>query len=127
MARLILGWLGIAFALAGQTPRYEMDTYVMVFLKRGPKWTAESTPETQKIQAGHMAHIQEMAKSGKLAVAGPFAHNGAMRGILIFHRCTLEQGRQMAENDPAVKAGRLAIEAHPWRAAKGLRVDEPKP
>jgi uncharacterized protein YciI len=117
----------MASMLAAQTPRYEMDTYIMVFLKRGPKWTAESTPETQKIQAGHMAHIQEMAKSGKLAVAGPFADNGEIRGIFIFHHCTLEEARQMAENDPAVKAGRLAIEAHPWMAAKGLRVDEPKP
>jgi uncharacterized protein YciI len=117
----------MASMLAAQTPRYEMDTCVMVFLKRGPKWTAESTPETQKIQAGHMAHIQEMAKSGKLAVAGPFADNGEIRGIFIFHHCTLEDARQMAENDPAVKAGRLAIEAHPWMAAKGLRVDEPKP
>ncbi|HSP14517.1 MAG TPA: hypothetical protein VLV78_07190 [Thermoanaerobaculia bacterium] len=37
------------------------------------------------------------------------------------------EAQQLADNDPAVKAGRLRIELHPWYAAKGIRVDPPVP
>jgi len=48
-------------------PKYEMRNYVLGFLYRGPKWTAESTPETERIQEGHLANIRKMAALGKLA------------------------------------------------------------
>jgi len=32
----------------------------------------------------------------------------------------------MVDEDPAVKAGRLVVELHPWFAAAGLRVNPPK-
>ena len=106
--------------------KYEMTTYVVGLLYRGPKSTRESTPETQKIQEGHMANIGKMHAAGKLAVAGPFSDDGDLRGIFIFQNTTLEEARAMCEQDPAVQAGRLRFELHPWFAAKGLKVDPPK-
>lgn len=38
-------------------PQFDLDQYQFGMLKRGPNWTAEKTPETEKIQAGHMANI----------------------------------------------------------------------
>jgi uncharacterized protein YciI len=74
-----------------------------------------------------MAHIRHMAETGKLIVAGPFTgNNERVRGMLIF-RTTLEDAKQMAAEDPAVRAGRLALELYPWFAAKGLRVAPPVP
>jgi uncharacterized protein YciI len=108
------------------SPRYEMTTYVVGLLFRGPKWTPESTPETQKIQEGHMANIRKMAAAGKLAVAGPFSDDGDLRGIFIFQNATVEEARALADQDPAIQAGRLRLELHPWFAAKGLKVDPPK-
>src|ERR1700752_4210264 len=55
--------------------KYEMTTYFVGILKRGPKWTAEVTEETKKLQEGHMANIRKMADAGKLLVAGPFMDN----------------------------------------------------
>ena len=107
-------------------PKYEMTTYVVGLLYRGPKSTKESTPETQKIQEGHMANIRKMAAAGKLAVAGPFSDDGDLRGIFIFQNTTVDEARAMCEQDPAVQAGRLRFELHPWFAAKGLKVDPPK-
>ena len=107
-------------------PKYEMTTYVVGLLYRGPNWTPESTPETQKIQDGHMANIQKMHAVGKLAVAGPFSDDGDLRGIFIFQNTTLDEARALADQDPAVQAGRLRFDLHPWFAAKGLKVDPPK-
>jgi uncharacterized protein YciI len=113
------------FGQATPEPKYEMDNYVVGLLKRGPKWTKEVTDESKKIQAGHMAHIGKMAATGKLIVAGPFMDGGDLRGMFIF-KTTLEDAKAMAEEDPAVKAGRLAVDLHPWFAGKGLSVAPPK-
>ena len=52
-------------------PVYEMTTYAVGILRKGPSWTAADTPETRRMQASHMANIQKMAATGKLIVAGP--------------------------------------------------------
>lgn len=115
-----------ACAQQAPEPQYEMTQYVVGFLERGPKWTPEVTPETTKIQEGHMANIKKMAATGKLAVAGPFMDNGDLRGMFIFKEVTVEEARKMAEVDPAIQAGRLVLKLHPWYAAKGLSVSPPK-
>jgi len=107
-------------------PKYEMTTYVLGLLVKGPNWTAESTPETKRIQEGHMANIRKMAETGRLVVAGPISDGGDLRGIFIFQGVTIEEARRMAEADPAIESGRLKLNLHPWFAAKGLKVDPPK-
>jgi uncharacterized protein YciI len=107
-------------------PKYEMTTYFVGILKRGPKWTAEVTEETKKLQAGHMANIRKMAEAGKLIVAGPFTDNTDIRGLYIFMADTIDEVKTMVAQDPAVQAGRLAVEVKPWFAAKGIKVDPPK-
>lgn len=104
---------------AAAPAKAEMVQYYMGFLKRGPAWTPQSTPETQKIQEGHMAHIRKSAEAGKLVLAGPFGDNGDIRGILIYKTANLEEARAIANEDPAVKAGRLVLEIHPWWVEKG--------
>lgn len=91
-----------------------MALYYMVFLQRGPKWTPEVTAETTKIQEGHMANIRRMAETGELVMAGPFLDDGALRGIFVFKVDTEAKARALLESDPAVQAGRLVGEIHPW-------------
>jgi uncharacterized protein YciI len=91
-----------------------MALYYMVLLKRGPKWTPEVTDETKKIQEGHMANIQRMADSGKMVLAGPFLDGGELRGIFLFKVDSAEEAKAMMDSDPAVQAGRLIGEIHPW-------------
>jgi len=106
---------------------YEMAHYFLAFLYRGPNWTPQETEETKRIQEGHMANIRKMAESGKLIVAGPFLDDGDLRGIFLFQNVSREEAEQLCAADPAVQAGRLRIELHPWFAAKGIKVDPPKP
>jgi uncharacterized protein len=103
-----------------------MMVYQVAFLKRGPNWTPQSTPESQKMQQAHMAHISAMAKTGKLILAGPFADSGPLRGMFVF-KATADEAKELAEQDPTVKAGRLVLEWHPWYSSKGIGiVTEPK-
>jgi uncharacterized protein YciI len=101
---------------------FEMTTYYVGLLYRGPKWTPEHTPEIEKLQQAHLANIQKMGASGKLLLAGPFTDNGDLRGIFVFRVASVEEAKNLAETDPAVQAGRLRIELHPWYAAKNIRV-----
>lgn len=103
-------------------PQFDLDQYQFAFLKKGPNWTPTSTPETQKIQEGHMANINKMASLGKLMAAGPMENNGDIRGIFVFKVASLAEAQGLAAEDPAIKAGRLALEWLTWTAPKGIGV-----
>jgi uncharacterized protein len=130
---LLLGAIaGLLLAAGNQVtrkaePQYEMTTYVAGFFHRGPNWTAQETGETRRIQEGHLANFRKMAEAGKLIVAGPFSDHGDLRGMLIFKLDSVDEARLLMDADPAVKSGRLTLDLHPWFAAAGLRVNEPKP
>jgi uncharacterized protein len=98
---------------------YGMRKYVMAFLKRGPNRDQDSATVAQ-IQAGHMANITRMAEEGTLIMAGPFLDDGAVRGIYIFAVETVEEAQALTETDPAIQAGRLEMELHPWYGSAAL-------
>lgn len=98
----------------------KMTTAYLGFLTRGAKWTPEKTPATEALQKAHLANIQKLAEMKKLVVAGPFGDNGTLRGIFVFKVATLEEAKQLAETDPSVQAGRLAISMHPWLVPEGI-------
>lgn len=97
-----------------------MSAYVMGIYVKGPEWTAERTPRTDSIQAGHMANMQKMAAAGALIGAGPFAGDHKFRGLLIFRDLPMDSIRAMVMQDPALKHQRLLIELHRWYAPKGI-------
>jgi uncharacterized protein len=43
----------------------------------------------------------------------------SLRGLTFYRTGSLEQARQLAEADPAVKAGRLAVEVMIWYCPPG--------
>ncbi len=95
-----------------------MKQYWFVMLKRGPK-RDQPPEEVKQLQAGHMANIQAYATMGKLQIAGPFMDDGDWRGIFILDVPDRAAAEAMCNDDPAVKAGRLACEIHPWLSQKG--------
>jgi uncharacterized protein YciI len=43
-----------------------------------------------------------------------------MRGIVVYRAASVDEARALASEDPAVKAGRLVLDAHPWMTFKGI-------
>jgi uncharacterized protein YciI len=115
----VLKWWAAKGVMKPPAQPLKMAPYYFAFLRRGPKWTAERTPETDKLQADHMANINAMARAGKLVIAGPFENAGDYAGVFVFKVGSLEEARTLAEGDPTVKAGRLVIEVHPWLVPQG--------
>lgn len=103
---------------------YGMKAYVMAFLKRGPNRSQDSLTAAN-LQKAHMQNINRMAEAGKLVIAGPFMDDGDIRGIYVFNVATVEEARALTETDPAVQAGRLVMELHPWYSSALLPVLAP--
>lgn len=97
---------------------FTMKKYFMVFLKAGSE-RSQSEQEAAEIQKKHLEHISWMAEQGYVDIAGPFGDDGEVRGILVMRVPTKERAEELAAMDPAVKAGRLVMEIHPWWAAVG--------
>ena len=98
---------------------YGMKQYVMAFLKAGPN-RDYSEAEAAELQKAHMDNIVRMAHDGDLVLAGPFLDGGEIRGIYIFNVKTVEEARKLTETDPAIKAGSLVMELHPWYGSAAL-------
>jgi uncharacterized protein YciI len=95
------------------------QTY-LAFLTRGAKWTPEKTAAAEELQKAHIANLVRLAKLGKIVAAGPFGDDGVLRGIFVFRVASLEEAQTLAATDPAVQAGRLAVDIHPWQVPEGV-------
>lgn len=98
---------------------YGMKRYVMAFLKMGPNRGQDSL-EAAQLQRAHLDNIKRMAEARQLVVAGPFMDAGDIRGIYIFNVETVEEAEALTKTDPAIKAGRLVMELHPWYGSAAL-------
>jgi uncharacterized protein YciI len=98
----------------------KLTTAYLALLTRGAKWTPEKTPATEQLQKAHLANINRLAEMKKLVVAGPFGDDGQLRGIFVFKVASIDEARALTETDPAVQAGRLAIDIHPWLVPEGV-------
>lgn len=98
---------------------YGMKQYVMAFLKAGPN-RSQSKEEAMELQKAHLDNIGRMAREGSLVLAGPFLDGGDVRGIYIFDVKTIEEAKALTETDPAIQAGRLVMELHPWYGSAAL-------
>jgi uncharacterized protein YciI len=104
----------------------EMTTYYFGMLLPGEKYTSGPvTPERAELQKQHLAHMKKMHMAGRLVIAGPLVDDGTIRGLVVYKAASIEEARAWAEADPAVKAGRLKVEMHPWMVQKGI-LNEPK-
>jgi uncharacterized protein YciI len=111
----------LEFKMQDGDTTYVMKRYVFMLLNEGPKRDQDSITSA-KIQEGHMKHLNEMAVTGKMVIAGPFEKGLKHKGILIFDVDSISQAIRMESTDPAIVSGRLEMQAIYWWAAKGSKL-----
>ena len=98
----------------------ELERYSFVLLRRGPRAHEFSDEELDRLQAAHLAHLGAMKERGVMAVAGPFGDqpDETWRGFCLY-TVELDEARRLAESDPSVQAGRMAVDVFSWWTKKG--------
>ena len=98
----------------------ELDSYSFVLLKRGPRAHEFSDEELDRLQEQHLAHLDAMRQLGHLLIAGPFSEqpDESLRGFCLY-KTDLEETRRLAESDPSVQAGRMAVDVMTWWTKRG--------
>ena len=96
------------------------DPTTLVFLVRPPDAPELPDDEADALQDAHLAHQASLAERGLVLVAGPLTDQDdeSVRGICVLS-VDAERARELCGDDPAVRAGRLAVEVATWMVPAG--------
>jgi uncharacterized protein len=101
--------------------RVDLESFELVLLR-----TTENAPrydhaDLERIQAEHLAYHDRLRESGQVVTNGPVRDQPdvSLRGLAFYRTGSLQESRRLAEADPAVRAGPLAVEIMTWYCAPG--------
>ncbi len=126
---LMVSWMAM---LAGDPARaageeYEMTTYQFAMLVDGPERDAIQGEAAEDKQRQHVEFLTGLLDDGTALVAGPVEGAAPIRGIVVLTVDTVAAAEEILAADPWVKAGHLALEIHPWWAARDIILKAPDP
>lgn len=99
----------------------DVDRFTLALLVLREDAPRLSENDENALQDKHMAHLSRLHEGGELLAAGPVLGEPGrrVRGFSIY-RCDVATARELAADDPAVRAGRYRTELHPWMVPAGL-------
>jgi uncharacterized protein len=98
----------------------QFDRHTLVLLVRPPDAPELSEAEADALQDRHLAFRADLRERGYLVGGGPLVDQDdeRLRGISVMS-VDPETARRLSEEDPAVQAGRLAVEVMTWMVPAG--------
>jgi len=97
-----------------QPAEHKLVQFQMAIMKKGPNWTSMKTEERNATVQKHIANVVALFDSGKVVIAGPFDDETDLAGIFILRTESADEAKSWTGADPAVKAGLMVAEIHPW-------------
>jgi hypothetical protein len=96
------------------------DRHTLVLLVRRPDAPELTDEEADELQDRHLAFRAGLRDRGYLIGGGPLVDgdDDRLRGISVWS-CDPETARRVSSEDPAVLAGRLAVEVFTWVVPSG--------
>jgi uncharacterized protein len=107
----------------------DLHVFQLILLLR-PEGAPDYDDETtDRIQREHLAFYEAMRAAGHVVTNGPVLDqpDEALRGIGIWATESVERARELANTDPAVRAGRLEVQAMSWLCRPGTMVRDGLP
>jgi uncharacterized protein YciI len=103
--------------------------FQLILLRRPANAPAYDEVTTEQIQRDHLAFYAAMRQAGHVVTNGPVLDqpDDALRGIAIFATESADRARELASADPAVRAGRLEVQAMTWLCPPGTMVKDGLP
>jgi uncharacterized protein YciI len=85
-------------------------------------WDSSSGLGAQKLVGEHMAYLGRLVETGQVTQAGSVIgteEGPAPDGLvaLIVYAVDAEKAAELAQNDPAVRGGMIALDIRPWYMA----------
>lgn len=104
----------------------QFDLYTVVLLLRGKNAGTFTEEEDNALQDAHLSYLADLHAAGHLLAAGPVLGppDRELRGISIL-KVDVERALELKNQDPAVRAGKFRVEAHPWTLPTGLMTFAP--
>jgi uncharacterized protein YciI len=103
-----------SISFAQPKEEHKLVQFQMAIMKKGPNWDTTKIEERNATLQKHLANVIGLLDSGKAIIAGPFGDDTDLAGIFIFRAASAEEAKTWVDADPAVKAGLVVSEMHPW-------------
>jgi uncharacterized protein YciI len=107
----------------------DLESYELVFLRRAPNRPEFNDETSERIQREHLAFHKALRESGQVVTNGPLRDqpDDSIRGLTFYRTGSLEEAKRLAEQDPWVQAGGLAIDVVTWWCPAGTMVKPGRP
>src|ERR1700689_5847388 len=99
----------------------DFGAFELVLLRRPASAPDYPDEDLDRIQLEHPGYLAGLRAAGHIVTNGPVDEqpDPSLRGLAFYRTGSLERARELAENDPAVRAGRLAVEIMTWYCPPG--------
>jgi len=96
------------------------DEHTIILLIRPPEARLFSEEELDRLQTEHLTYLRELQRRGLIVANGPLdaQTDERLRGVSIYS-VPLAEALDLANADPMVRAGRLAIDGARWWTPSG--------
>jgi uncharacterized protein YciI len=107
----------------------DLEAFELVLLRRPGNAPDYPDEELERIQREHLAYHARLREAGQVVTNGPVEGqpDPSLRGLTFYRTGSLERSRLLAEDDPAVRAGRLAVELMTWYCPPGTMSQPGRP
>jgi uncharacterized protein YciI len=102
----------------------ELEAFELVILRRPARPTEYDDDTAERLQREHLAFHAALRERGDVVTNGPLRDqpDESVRGIAFYRTGSVGRARELAEQDPAVRAGQLEVDVMTWWCPAGTMI-----